>query len=269
MHVSYRFLMLAVAAIFLLSLWGCEDDELGPMPSAEFSTDKSVVEVGEQVDFTNLSTIVNNSQLSFEWDFGDGTSSQSRSPVKSYDQTGRYTVTLTTTSGDGQAMDFSDTVTVGARLLTGIVIADIPLDKLEDPNDPNSNFVPWDEDDSGPDLIVQFGRSSEQDWDLQNQMAISDVEESDLPIGLSTDGLGYFLEDRMYDFFILDEDENGTVEEIFGGFEFMNGVDSEVTVHFDANDVLQQGKDPETGEGIMGIGDAENFVVFFFTIEVP
>src|SRR4051812_11227869 len=53
---------------------------------------------GRTVAFTNLST----NGATYEWDFGDGTTSTEVSPTHVYAATGTYVVTLTTSSGDGR-----------------------------------------------------------------------------------------------------------------------------------------------------------------------
>lgn len=54
--------------------------------------------------------------LSYEWDFGDATSSTDMNPTKSYSQAGTYTVTLTTTNTFGTSTA-TKTITVNAPIL--------------------------------------------------------------------------------------------------------------------------------------------------------
>ncbi|MBL4625946.1 MAG: PKD domain-containing protein, partial [Flavobacteriales bacterium] len=57
---------------------------------ASFSTLNDTVEVGELINFINSSQ----GATTYQWDFGDSTSSQSISPQNSYSTTGEYTVVL-------------------------------------------------------------------------------------------------------------------------------------------------------------------------------
>lgn len=68
------------------------------MPAADFSASTTKAEVGEEITFTDLST---GPAASWSWDFGDGNTSTEQNPVKSYDETGTYTVTLSVTNACG------------------------------------------------------------------------------------------------------------------------------------------------------------------------
>jgi hypothetical protein len=80
----------AVAAIMLSS---CE-----MQPEAYFYSDKITAQIGEEIFFTNESYNASH----FEWDFGDGTWSDSYEVVHTYSASGIYTVVLTafSTTGD-------------------------------------------------------------------------------------------------------------------------------------------------------------------------
>ncbi|MEM6964665.1 MAG: PKD domain-containing protein, partial [Bacteroidota bacterium] len=65
-------------------------------PTADFTSDIDIL----VVDFNNTST----NAFSYEWDFGDGSSSMGESPIHIYAADGTYTVTLT-------AMNLCDTIT--------------------------------------------------------------------------------------------------------------------------------------------------------------
>ena len=73
------------------------------VPQAFFSADKTVINLGEEIFFTDYST---NSPDSWFWQFGDGTSSNLQNPSHIYQQAGIYDVTLTATNIFG-----SDTLT--------------------------------------------------------------------------------------------------------------------------------------------------------------
>lgn len=60
-------------------------------PTANFSADKTEVEIGEVVTFTNSSE----DATIYMWDFGDGTQSSQKNPTHVYDTPGTYQVTMT------------------------------------------------------------------------------------------------------------------------------------------------------------------------------
>ncbi|MFW5877799.1 MAG: PKD domain-containing protein [bacterium] len=66
-------------------------------PFANFVADRKIVEVGEEVYFTNRSS----DAVEYDWDFGDGYYSYNLNAVHSWDAPGRYTVTLTAYGPDG------------------------------------------------------------------------------------------------------------------------------------------------------------------------
>ncbi len=68
----------------------------GSTPTAAFTFQAS----GLQVAFTDAST---GSPTSWQWDFGDGSSSTERNPVHAYAESGTYTVELTATNASGSS----------------------------------------------------------------------------------------------------------------------------------------------------------------------
>lgn len=77
---------------------------------ANFESNKQAVLVGEPVQFINLST---GDVVDYTWDFGDGTTSSVQSPTHSYDQPGRYSVTLTVKGPGGtDVLSRTDYITV-------------------------------------------------------------------------------------------------------------------------------------------------------------
>ena len=54
----------------------------------------------------------NGDQIRYAWDFGDGTTSTSASPSKTYATAGTYTVTLTVTDGWNKVGVLTKTITV-------------------------------------------------------------------------------------------------------------------------------------------------------------
>lgn len=87
-------------------------------PLAYFSYSKNA----KVLSFKDLSFNVPTSYL---WDFGDGTTSVEKSPVKAYTETGFYTVTLTATNADG------DSDPLALRLGVGVGVDTLNISLLE------------------------------------------------------------------------------------------------------------------------------------------
>lgn len=67
-------------------------------PAADFQADKTTITKGDTIQFTDQST---NSPNSWNWDFGDGGTSNLQNPSHIYEETGIYTVSLTIHNQDG------------------------------------------------------------------------------------------------------------------------------------------------------------------------
>ena len=81
-----------------------------PAPVADFSGEPLEIFIGEDVQFTDLST---ENPTSWEWDFGDTYTSTEQNPVHTYETTGQFTVTLTVTNDGGEDTEIKvDYVTV-------------------------------------------------------------------------------------------------------------------------------------------------------------
>lgn len=75
----------------------------GSAPVADFFVEESTLFVGEEVEFTDLST---NSPTGWSWNFGDGGSSTDQNPKYTYSIAGTYSVSLTASNNYG-----ADTIT--------------------------------------------------------------------------------------------------------------------------------------------------------------
>jgi gliding motility-associated-like protein len=90
------------------------------LPVADFSiTPSSACQVPATFTMNNLSTF--QGAVSYDWDFGDGTQSQDKDPVKTYADFDNYTVKLTVTSDHGCSDDTSRTAYVSGVTASGIL----------------------------------------------------------------------------------------------------------------------------------------------------
>ncbi|MGB4078010.1 MAG: PKD domain-containing protein, partial [Prolixibacteraceae bacterium] len=76
-------------------IWSCEQEitpEMFPPAAVDFSYSAKSLHyvVGEEIRFLNLSS----TGSSWQWDFGDGTTSTEKDPVHKYAEPGTYTVAL-------------------------------------------------------------------------------------------------------------------------------------------------------------------------------
>ena len=97
-----------------------EDANVKAPPVAEFTVNNTNVTILDSVQFTDLS---NNSPTSWQWDFGDGSTSIEQNPTHTYSAPGKYTVKLTVTNSIGSDEEVkTDYITVNTPdlIVTGI-----------------------------------------------------------------------------------------------------------------------------------------------------
>lgn len=82
-------------------------------PVADFRVQAS----GRTATFTHLASDSDGSIVSYLWDFGDGTTSTSANPVKTYAANGLYSATLSVTDNGGATVSKMRRVKIGTRLL--------------------------------------------------------------------------------------------------------------------------------------------------------
>ena len=104
------------------------DDTPAIQPTIEFSHERQIVEVGDEVAF--ISTHTDASE--FAWEFGDGNTATDQNPTHTYTQTGEFTVTLTVTSTTGDIAIATSTVTVGDRWVVGFEVQSIAFANSDD-----------------------------------------------------------------------------------------------------------------------------------------
>jgi len=85
--------------------FGCRDTaftvlNVNPAPIAAFQSDTTIC-IGKPVNLTNISSIRDNSVLTYFWNFGDNTTSTSTNNVKLFNSVGNYKVKLIATSVNG------------------------------------------------------------------------------------------------------------------------------------------------------------------------
>jgi PKD repeat protein len=110
-------------------------------PVAGFGLDKNQAGIGEQIQFTDGSTP---EPTSWNWDFGDGSSSTSRNPSHAWDAPGTYLVTVTAANEGGQS-SAQLPVTIFAEPLAGFEwSADGTVVSFVDRSSSNPNEWLWD-----------------------------------------------------------------------------------------------------------------------------
>lgn len=99
--------------LVLCFLSGCTE-EATVEPSANFEyTPSTNIYKNADVTFTNKSTGAN--IISWEWNFGDGTTSVTENPIHQFSETGAYTVTLKILDSNGENSTKSQMITVEPR----------------------------------------------------------------------------------------------------------------------------------------------------------
>jgi PKD repeat protein len=90
-------------------------------PAAAYSLSHSAPYTGQTLQFTDLST---GSPTSWQWNFGDGSTSTLQNPTHSFDTAGSYTVTLTVGNVSGST-SAAKTVTIAAYGSTFTLVSDV------------------------------------------------------------------------------------------------------------------------------------------------
>ena len=83
---------------------------ISDFPTPAFSVNDTCQYLGITID--NQSSVNDGTSLSYEWSFGDGSTSTDEIPSKSYDTEGEYTIWLKVTSSEGNVDSTSQTITI-------------------------------------------------------------------------------------------------------------------------------------------------------------
>ncbi|MBL7472209.1 carbohydrate binding domain-containing protein [Robertkochia sp. 1368] len=110
-------------SLFLISFTGCEDDDEVSLPEVVAGFTYTQNEDTGTVTFINISERAN----TYNWDFGDGTTSTEINPVKTF-ANGAYIVTLEAFNPAGASATFQDTIAIDV-----LFPATLPI-TFDDPN---------------------------------------------------------------------------------------------------------------------------------------
>ncbi len=239
----YTYLILSLSGLALIS---CSKES----PTVGFTVlgNEETLEVGKPIQLLNMST----KAAKYQWSIISAATGEivyefdSISAVVTFDETGLYDVTLKASSSDDQDAVVTKTLTIKQRKLMSFAIMNISF------VDGEGN--PWDDDETGPDLLFAFGPVDDPNFDrLIITETIPDVTPGDLPVGWNMN-TSYILTDEPYELAIIDFDEPDQYQEML--VLEVNPVD----YVFSAND--------ENGNGIMQISVDGFAVDLFFKIEL-
>ncbi len=137
-------------------------------PNADFTYNPACI--GDNINFTNTTTIANNSNLSYNWNLGSGQTSTQTNPTASYTASGNQTVVLIATSANGCADTITKQVTVYPFPNAPQITSNSPVECPEDDFTFSGNVVSgasyfW----SGPENFTSNTRENTITATEQNQ----------------------------------------------------------------------------------------------------
>ncbi|HUH74553.1 MAG TPA: PKD domain-containing protein [Chitinophagales bacterium] len=116
-----------------------------------------------EIEFTNKSVAVLKDFNSYVWDFGDGSSSLQKDPVKKYNNPGTYTVTLTAKTALGCVESVSKQITIYPIPKALFDVSQVCLNQALDIQNLST---------------ILTGKIKEYEWDLGDQQVSSDINPS-------------------------------------------------------------------------------------------
>ena len=138
--------------------------------NSAFELSSMVIDTESDINFTNKPSVVNNANISYHWDLGDGYTSTSIHPSHTYTQSGIYSVKLTTTASWGE---------VKTSLAT--VVVEEPI--TETPEEPELPFTDFRRADVNNDGVIN---STDKDLSLEKSL----MDEDEFPEGWVESSLG-------------------------------------------------------------------------------
>ena len=99
---------LLTVCLLVVSFIGCDEDDEANLPEVVAGFTYTLDEETATVTFINISEEAN----SYEWDFGDGTSSKEINPIKTYTESGTYAVSMEASNVAGASEIFEDEITI-------------------------------------------------------------------------------------------------------------------------------------------------------------
>ena len=148
-----KYLLGFTAALLLMAACHTKQDEITPTSSFSYSFATPALKtllpgyaVGTSIKLTNTST----DAVSYRWDLGDGNSSTAKEPTIAYNQSGTYTITLTTTSSTGTQRIATQSIKILDCVLKKITISDFKWNSIGE--------VPSWDDRKKADLSLEFGQ---------------------------------------------------------------------------------------------------------------
>ena len=104
--------------ILVIFLAGCTDQNFEDLPQVESSFTYSINEDSGTVTFFNVSK----EATTYIWDFGDGTTSREKDPIKTYANSGTYKVTLVASNQAGASNTFEDEISLVIKKVASLPI---------------------------------------------------------------------------------------------------------------------------------------------------
>lgn len=101
------------------------------------SADFNFVATGLMVEFTDNSIFA----VSYDWDFGDGSTSTDMNPTHTYSASGAYDVTLTIMDANGESADITQTVNVGVIATFNAVLQNADMETYPTSEMNNNDLV--------------------------------------------------------------------------------------------------------------------------------
>ena len=104
--------------VLVILLAGCTDNNFEDLPQVESSFTYTINEDSGTVTFINVSK----EATTYLWNFGDGTTSREKDPIKTYASSGTYQVTLVASNQAGASNSFEDEISLVIKEVASLPI---------------------------------------------------------------------------------------------------------------------------------------------------